>query len=123
MKKKLLRLTLKKNKFYYFFFLILFIGCKDTFQRFSYDKFECKKNDYGIEKIWITKKQNNSRGQILINNKEFTLDLIDRTEINETFKIQGENLKLEIARATDTIKGIHKNKVFSINCIKNSFKM
>ena len=123
MKKKRLRMILKKNNFYYFVFLFFLIGCKDTFQRFSYDKFECKKNDFGIEKIWITKKQNNLKGQILINNNEFILNLIDRTEINETFEIQGENLKLEIARSTDTIKGIYKNKVFSVNCIKDSFKM
>ena len=116
-------MILKKNNFYYFLFLIFLISCRDTFQRFSYDKFECKKNDYGIEKIWITKKQNNSKGQILINNREFTLNLIERTEINEIFNIKGENLKLEIARATDTIKGIYKNKVFSVYCIKNSFKM
>ena len=116
-------MILKKNNFFYFLFLIFLIGCKDTFQRFSYDRFECKKNDYGIEKIWITKKQNNSKGQILINNRELPLNLIERTEINEIFKIKGENLRLEIARATDTIKGIYKNKVFSVYCIKNSFKI
>ena len=76
-----------------------------------------------LRKIWITKKQNNSKGQILINNRELPLNLIERTEINEIFKIKGENLRLEIARATDTIKGIYKNKVFSVYCIKNSFKM
>ena len=70
------------------------------------------------------KKQNNSKGQILINNRELPLNLIERTEINEIFKIKGENLRLEIARATDTIKiCIYKNKVFSVYCIKNSFKM
>ena len=71
----------------------------------------------------ILKLIDDMREKTFINNRELTLNLIERTEINEIFKIKGENLRLEIARATDTIKGIYKNKVFSVYCIKNSFKM
>ena len=76
-----------------------------------------------LRRFGLQKNKTIQRVRFLINNRELPLNLIERTEINEIFKIKGENLRLEIARATDTIKGIYKNKVFSVYCIKNSFKM
>lgn len=123
MKKKQLKKTLKKNSSKLIIILILLSGCKDTLQRFSYQNFECQNNDFGIQKIWITKKQNNSEGQILIKDEELNLNFLNSTEKVSVYEIEQQNLKIEISRKTDTIKGIYRNNIFSINCVKKSFKM
>ena len=123
MKKKQPKKILKKNSFKLFIILLLLSGCKDTLQRFSYQKFECQNNDFGIKKIWITKKQNNLKGQILIKDKELNLNFLNSTEKVFVYEIEQQNLKIEISRKTDTIKGIYRNNIFSINCVKKSFKM
>ena len=123
MKKKQPKKILKKNSFKLFIILLLLSGCKDTLQRFSYQNFECQNNDFGIQKIWITKKQNNSKGQILIKDEELNLNLLNSTEKVTVYEIEKKNLKIEISRKTDVIKGIYRNNIFSIYCVKKSFKM
>ena len=123
MKKKPLKKILKKNSFKLFIILLLLSGCKDTLQRFSYQKFECQNNDFGIQKIWITKKQNNSKGHILIKDEELNLNLLNSTEKVTVYEIEKKNLKIEISRNTDVVKGIYRNNIFSLHCVNKSFKM
>lgn len=114
---------LKKNNFLLCLIIFYITSCDGIFQRFSYEKFECLKNNFGVKKIWITKKQNISKARILIEDHELDLNSVDETDSKIVFEIRNGNIKFEISKKTNLIHLVYNNSLVGLNCKRNSFKM
>ena len=98
-------------------------NCEDIFLRFKYEKFQCLKNKFGIEKIWLTKQKLNSNVPVLIKSEEYNFKIFDISDNTISLKLHKPNIILKINKLTKNISGVYQKNIFNLNCMSESFRI
>ncbi len=113
----------KIQKIFIFICLFFVVSCDSFFTRFSHLNFECKKNIFNIEKIWITKKLQGLSANLVMNNMKYAIKEVEENNDKIILGLNEQQLKIEISNIDDTILVIKNNKLINLTCKKSYFKM
>ena len=82
----------KKKNLKILLLLFLLTSCEDLFLRFSYETYECKKNQYDLKKIILSNKREGDFAEIFIAEKFYKVKLKENSKKNFGFiKLRSKN--------------------------------
>ena len=113
----------KKKNLKILLLLFLLTSCEDLFLRFSYETYECKKNQYDLKKIILSNKREGDFAEILLAEKFYKVKLKENSKKTLVLSNLDPKIHIKIDKKTSLAIVNLDNNLFSLKCKKYLFRM
>ncbi len=102
---------------------IIFSSCEDIFLRFKYETFECKKNNFKLDKISIKDDSVGSSADVQFGDIYYSIKIVENDKKYTVLKNNDLDIEITIHKINERVDVRLKNNVTRLSCKKNTFKM
>ena len=113
----------KKKNLKILLLLFLLTSCEDLFLRFSYETYECEKNQYDLKKIILSNKREGDFAEIFIAEKFYKVKLKENSRKTLVLSNLDPKIHIKIDKKTSSAIVNLDNNLFSLKCKKYLFRM